>query len=78
MASVFDVSPYDGGWCVKIADTGEVLFFDARRRAIAQARRLAQSWPQAVEVKVHGRCSPEREAWTPAPLDFAYPLGAPV
>ena len=41
MANLFDVAPYDGGWCVKIADTGEVLFFSARRRALAQARALA-------------------------------------
>ena len=38
MASIFDVSPFDGGWCVKIADTGEVLFFTARRRALGEAR----------------------------------------
>ncbi|WP_454718841.1 hypothetical protein [Caulobacter segnis] len=78
MASVFDVSPYDGGWCVKIADTGEVLFFDSRRRAIAQAGRLACAWPRAVKVKVHARRSPEPEAWNQAPTDFAFPLGAPV
>lgn len=78
MASVFDVSPFDGGWCVKIADTGEILFFDSRRGAIAQARRLAQSWPHAVKVKVHTRRGSEREAWAPAPTNFAFPLGAPV
>jgi len=78
MTSVFDVSPFDGGWCVKIADTGEVLFFDSRRGAIAQARRLAQSWPQTVKVKVHPRRGPGREAWPPALTDFAFPLGAPV
>lgn len=78
MVSVFDVSPFDGGWCVKIADTGEVLFFDARRSAIAQAKTLAQAWPHAVEVKVHGRPRLEREAWMQTPSDFAFPLGAPV
>ena len=78
MASVFDVSPFDGGWCVKIADTGEVLFFDARRRAIAQAKTLAQAWPSAVKVKVHARRRLQPEAWTQTPSDFAFPLGAPV
>lgn len=78
MSSVFDVSPYDGGWCLKIVDTGEVLFFEARRRAIAQARRLAQVWPQAVKVKVHARRSCQPEDWMQAPTAFAYPLGAPV
>jgi hypothetical protein len=66
MPSIFDVSPFDGGWRVKIADTGEVLFFTARRQAIAEARALARLWPKEVKVKV----------WTPA--DFAYPLGAPA
>jgi hypothetical protein len=27
MACIFEVKPFDGGWCVKICDTGEVLFF---------------------------------------------------
>jgi hypothetical protein len=79
MSSVFDVSPFDGGWCVKIADTGEVLFFAARRPAIAEARRLARLWPRPVEVKVNPRPAMSRESW---PLetreDFAYPLGAPA
>jgi hypothetical protein len=78
MASMFDVSPFDGGWCVKIADTGEVLFFEARRRAIAEARRLAQSWPLAVKVKVHPRRSPHHEAWTHVPSDLFDRLGAPL
>jgi hypothetical protein len=79
MPSIFDVSPYDGGWCVKIADTGEVLFFAARRRAIAQARALAQLWPGEVKVKIRPRRSPGlAETWIPAPTAFAYPLGAPA
>lgn len=78
MASVFDVTPYDGGWCVKIADTGEVLFFTARRRAIAEARTLARTWSLDVKVKVHPRRALPREAWTAAPSAFLYPLGAPV
>ncbi len=76
MPSLFDVSPYDGGWCVKIADTGEVLFFTARRRAIAEARALARRWPNDVRVKVRPRRVPPTKTWTSA--DYAYPLGAPA
>ena len=75
MPSLFDISPYDGGWCVKIADTGEVLFFTARRQAIAEARALARLWPNDVKVKVRRRRAPAlTETWTSA--DYAYPLGA--
>lgn len=78
MANLFDVAPYDGGWCVKIADTGEVLFFSARRRALAQARALARAWPTDARIKVHPRRAPEPETWAEALSDFAYPLGAPA
>lgn len=77
MASVLDVSPFDGGWCVKIADTGEVLFFSARRRAIAQAKALAASWPCAAKVQVRPRRPPAPEGWAP-PSDDPYPLGVPA
>lgn len=88
MACMFEVSPYDGGWCVKITDTGEVLFFPARRRALAEARLLARRWPSPASVRVRGRAVSERsfESWAeaapePAPESvqpFAYPLGAPA
>lgn len=78
MASVLDVSPYDGGWCLKIADTGEVLFFSARRRAIAQAKALAASWPWPAKVQVKSRRAPSRETWAPPPIDNPYPLGVPA
>jgi len=78
MTTLFDVLPYDGGWCVKIADTGEVLFFPARRRAIAEARRLARLWPRPARIKVHVRDAPSPQAWRQNPDGFAYPLGAPA
>ncbi|MBO9547273.1 hypothetical protein [Caulobacter sp.] len=78
MANLFDVSPYDGGWCVKIADTGEVLFFSARRRALAQARVLARAWPRDAKIRVHPRRAPKPETWAKTLSDFAYPLGAPA
>jgi len=65
MASVLHVLPYDGGWCVKIAETGEVLFFSARRRAIARAAALARTWPCAAKIQVRQRRSPQ-ETWLPA------------
>jgi len=55
VACAFDVSPYDGGWCVKIGDTGEVLFFPGRRRAVAEAHDLARAWPAGAEVRIRGR-----------------------
>jgi hypothetical protein len=58
MRSVFVVAPFDGGWCVKIEETGEVLFFavggEAERRAQAlavEARRRGRGG----EVRVHAR-----------------------
>ncbi len=75
MACLFEVSPYDGGWCVKIGDTGEVLFFTGRRRAVAEAHDLARAWPTGAEVRIHGRSAEARsfEAWFEDP---AQPLGA--
>jgi len=81
MACAFDVSPYDGGWCVKIGDTGEVLFFPGRRRAMAEAHGLARAWQGAVEVRIHGR--PEArsfEHWSEdrRPMPGAHAFGAPA
>jgi hypothetical protein len=78
MACIFDVSPYDGGWCVKIADTGEVLFFTARRRAIAEARAMARVWPEETQVKVRGRRTQPAETWPKDLAAFPYPLGVPA
>jgi hypothetical protein len=36
MTSVFHVAPFDGRWCVKISDTGEVLFFETGSEANAR------------------------------------------
>jgi hypothetical protein len=55
MTCVFHVSPLDGGWCVKICDTGEVLFFTTGGEAERQARRLAATYPGPSEVRVHDR-----------------------
>ncbi|MET3663541.1 DUF2188 domain-containing protein [Caulobacter sp. 1776] len=58
MRSVFVVSPFDGGWCLKIADTGEVLFFDTGGQAERRARAMAEearSLGRPAEVWVHDR-----------------------
>jgi hypothetical protein len=85
MAHVVELAPFEGGWSVKIADTGEVLFFASRRLAGRQARRLAAATQGEVR---HGdllaRLADEWRAvgvFQAAPLDssaFAYPLGPPV
>ncbi len=84
MICLIDVSPFEGGWCAKISDTGEVLFFSGRRRAIAQAYGLARAWPAAAEVRVHGRPPEARcfETWfedqSVASADAPFSVGAPA
>lgn len=78
MPAIFDVSPFDGGWCVKVRETGEVLFFTARRAAASQAHRLAGAWPDGAQVRVHPGRGAATEAW-PQPsascLELAVPPG---
>lgn len=52
MGCIFEVSPFDGGWSVKLCDTGEVLFFDTGGQAEREARRLAASHPGGARVRV--------------------------
>jgi len=47
MRQMFVVSPFEGGWCLKIASTGEVMFF--KTCALAQRRGLAL----AAEAQAH-------------------------
>lgn len=58
MRSVFVVSPFDGGWCVKVTSTGEVMFFEtggqAERRARAMAAEARSLYGDA-EVWIHDR-----------------------
>lgn len=82
MSSLIDVAPYDGGWCVKIIDTGEVMFFAARRRAISAAHELTRRWPATAKVRIRGRSAPARESATwlrdDVTTSFSYPLGVPA
>ncbi|HJV40538.1 hypothetical protein [Caulobacter sp.] len=52
MTCVFEVSPFDRGWCVKLCDTGEVLFFETGGQAEREARRLAATHPGGARVRV--------------------------
>ena len=52
MDCVFEVSPFDGGWSVKLCDTGEVLFFETGGQAEREARRLAAAHPGGARVRV--------------------------
>jgi hypothetical protein len=45
MTAAYVVSPFDGGWCVKISQTGEVLFFFSCGEAERRAKALAASEP---------------------------------
>lgn len=58
MRSVFVVSPFDGGWCVKVASTGEVMFFETGGQAERRARALAaeaRAHLGEAEVWIHDR-----------------------
>ena len=48
MQSLFVVSPFEGGWCLKIVSTGEVMVF--KTCGMAQRRGLAL----AAEATAHG------------------------
>ncbi len=63
MTCVFHVAPFDGGWCVKICDTGEVLFFKTGGEAERQARRLSALHPGPSEVQVHDRLGRRVGRW---------------
>ena len=52
MICVFEVSPFEGGWSVKLCDTGDVLFFETGRQAEREARRLAAKYPGGARVRV--------------------------
>lgn len=41
MSSVLEISRFEGGWAVKLWETGEVLFFASGEEAEREARRLA-------------------------------------
>lgn len=85
MAHVVELAPFEGGWSVKIADTGEVLLFASRRLASRQARKLAAAaHGQVRRGDLLDRLADEWgeggsfQAAPLAPSTFAYPLGPPV
>jgi hypothetical protein len=85
MICVFHVSPFDGGWCVKICDTGELLFFKTGGEAERQARKLAAIHLGPSEVCVHDRQGRRIGRWIdgasvldPAPVPAATPTPTPT
>jgi hypothetical protein len=63
MSAAYVVSPFDGGWCLKIASTGEVLFFQTGGEAERRAKALAGLDPQS-EIWVHARDGRLIGRWT--------------
>lgn len=55
MPGIVDVVPCEGGWCVRVHATGEVLHFAGGGEAERRARRLAQDASTPVEVRIHDR-----------------------
>jgi hypothetical protein len=81
MECVFEVSPFDGGWCVKLCDTGEVLFFETGGQAEREARRLAAEHPGGARVRVldlRRDLVGEWPAMGSCQAQFPFPLGAPA
>lgn len=80
MSCVFEVSPFDGGWSVKLCDTGEVLFFETGGQAEREARRLAADHPGGARVRVLDLRRKLVGEWPAAPEaspEFALAPGAP-
>lgn len=71
MQKAIRVSPYDGGWCIKIGWTDEVLFFKsaafAERRAFAIAAE-AHAFLPGVEVILQDRAGDVVDRWNGAGL----------
>lgn len=65
MTCVFEVSPFEGGWSVKLCDTGEVLFFETGGQAEREARRLAANHPGGARVRVLDLRRQLAGEWTP-------------
>ena len=81
MSCVFEVSPLDGGWSVKLCDTGEVLLFQTGGQAEREARRLAAVHPGGARVRVLDLRRQLVGEWPATPVGgdtFSLPLGAPV
>ncbi|USQ95333.1 hypothetical protein [Caulobacter sp. RL271] len=78
---MFEVSPFDGGWAVKLCDTGEVLFFETGGQAEREARRLAAAHPGDARVRVLDLRRALVGEWPAPPVlpaSFPYALGAPA
>ncbi len=77
IAFVFGVSPFEGGWSVKLCDTGEVLFFETGGQAEREARRLAAAYPGGARVRVLDLRQQLAGEWAPK-SGAEGPLGIPA
>ena len=76
MRSIFVVSPFDGGWCVKVTSTGEVMTFDTGGQAERRARALAaeaRCHDNDAEVWIHDAAGRLVGRW----VDDRYEIVAP-
>lgn len=68
MNSVLEISRFEGGWAVKLWETGEVLFFASRQEAECEARRLAahaggDGTDGDVRIETHDFCQELKAEW---------------
>ncbi|MDG2528987.1 hypothetical protein [Caulobacter endophyticus] len=66
MSSRLEISRFEGGWAVKLWDTGEVLFFTSGRQARREADRLAAQARGEVRIEVHDLGRELRSEWASA------------
>ena len=81
MRSIFVVSPFDGGWCVKVASTGEVMTFDTGGQAERRARALAAEASRhlnTAEVWIHDAAGRLIGRWVDDRYEIAAPGGEAV
>jgi hypothetical protein len=79
MRSIFVVSPFDGGWCVRVASDGEAMVFDTGGQAERRARALAgeaRSYDGEAEVWVYDRAGRFVGRWVDDRYETMAPGGA--
>lgn len=63
MSSVLEISRFEGGWAVKLWETGEVLFFASGEEAEREARRLATYAGGDARIETHEFISELTSEW---------------
>lgn len=86
MTCILEMAPFEGGWSVKLCETGEVLFFETRGQAQREVRRLTALHSGDARVRMPDLRGGLTEDWARPRLapgsakagSLAYPLGAPA